>query len=194
MTQTAILSGSGLGSAPLENLGRKVAAWDNTIVSAYYYYDNGSINEAGGLYFYERSGDNWTDMTETFIQTASDGKDYDYLGYDIAMQGDTLLAGAWGNSDEGYRSGSVYAYTPSGINWSDGTSEQLILPKPRLGIDDARFGTSVAVDGTTAVIGIPDTRQEKEQPWCWNGMAAFGKKLLFLLRKNPKKEPDLEPP
>jgi hypothetical protein len=187
MTQTAILSGSGLGSAPLENLGRKVAAWDNTIVSAYYYYDNGSINEAGGLYFYERSGDHWTDMTETFIQTASDGKDYDYLGYDIAMQGDTLLAGAWGNSDEGYRSGSVYAYTPSGINWSDGTSEQLILPKPRLGIDDARFGTSVAVDGTTAVIGIPgyQTGEGAALVLEWNG--SEWEKVALLTPKEPQK-------
>lgn len=155
MTQTAILSGSGLGTAPLENLGHKVTAWDNTIVSAYYYYNNGSINEAGGLYFYERGGDHWGDMTETFIQTASDGEAGDYLGYDIAMLGDTLLASAYHNSDAGTWAGSVYAWARTGVNWSDGTSEQLILPIPDLSTSEGRFGTSAAIDGSTAVIGFP---------------------------------------
>jgi hypothetical protein len=185
MTETAILSGSVADNDA--GLGYSVAAEDNTIVLANIYYESEGIQSRGGLFFYERSGDHWTDMTETFIQTASDAEVSDNLGCDVAMQGDTLLAGAKRNSDNGPLAGSAYAFARTGTKWSDGTSEQLILPKPGLNTIYARFGTSAAIDGNTAVIGIPGY-QNDEGAVCvleWNG--SQWEKVALLTPDEPEK-------
>lgn len=185
MTETAILSGSVAGNDT--GLGYDVAAEDNTIVLANVYYDSEGISNRGGLFFYERSGDHWTNMTETFVQTASDSEEGDELGSDVVMQGDTVLAGAKRNDYSGPGAGAAYAFARTGTNWSDGTTEQLILPKPSLKTDNAWFGASVAIDGNTAVVGIPGYQNDEGAVRVleWNG--SQWEKVALLTPDEPQK-------
>ena len=41
---------------------------------------------------------------------ASDGAAYDYFGRSVAISGDRVAVGAYGNDDNGSESGSVYTY------------------------------------------------------------------------------------
>ncbi|MHC4976917.1 MAG: hypothetical protein ACYTF7_09985 [Planctomycetota bacterium] len=83
---------------------------------------------------------------------APDAAGDDAFGYSISVSGDTLLVGAIGDDDNGSGSGSAYVYRWSGGGWvfeakltaSDGAS------------GDA-FGSAVAMDGGTALIGAQYT-------------------------------------
>jgi len=66
------------------------------------------------------------------------------------VDGDTALTEASGYNDQGEPSGSVHALVRSGDTW---TLEQKLTPVN--GPDRKNFGKSVAVDGSTAVIGAP---------------------------------------
>ncbi|MFZ5818263.1 MAG: BspA family leucine-rich repeat surface protein [Chloroflexota bacterium] len=77
--------------------------------------------------------------------TASDGTHEDYFGWSIAMLGDTLLVGMYG--DDGGK-GSAYVFTRSGATWN----QQAKLTASDGAAGD-RFGGSVAISGDTAIIG-----------------------------------------
>ena len=79
---------------------------------------------------------------------ASDGAADDAFGYSVAVDGDTAVIGAVQDDDNGSNSGSAYVYTRSGTTWS----QQAKLTASDGAADDW-FGTSVAVDGDTAVVG-----------------------------------------
>jgi hypothetical protein len=64
----------------------------------------------GSVYVFRREGSVWT---ETQRLTASDGESEDHLGYSVAFEGSTIVAGAW-NDD--FAQGSAYVFDlPSGI-------------------------------------------------------------------------------
>ena len=71
----------------------------------------------------------------------------DYFGYSVAIDGDTVVVGAYGDDDDGY-SGSVYVFRTT-----DGGATYGQVAK--LTADDAAagdlFGWSVAIDGGTVV-------------------------------------------
>ena len=97
----------------------------------------------GAVYVFTESGGTWT---ETQKLTADDGTSNAYFGYAIAVSGSTLVVGAWGDGSN--LQGAAYVFTESNGTWSQ---TQKLLP------DDvqvqAKFGHSVAIDGTHAVIG-----------------------------------------
>jgi len=82
---------------------------------------------------------------------AGDGTAEDQFGYSVAVDGDTAVIGAYlGDNEDGIWSGSVYVFTrdaSSGI-W---TQQAKLLAADGAAID--YFGTSVAVDGDTVMIG-----------------------------------------
>ena len=80
--------------------------------------------------------------------TASDGAASDYFGDSVAIDGDTLVVGARYDDDNGSASGSVYVFIHSGIIWT----QQAKLTASDGAADD-RFGSSVAIDGDTIVVG-----------------------------------------
>lgn len=79
---------------------------------------------------------------------ASDGALYDSLGRSVAMSGDTVLAGAPGDSDFGFDSGSAYVFVRSGNAW---TQQAKLLPSD--GFEFQGFGGAVSLSGDTALIG-----------------------------------------
>jgi hypothetical protein len=79
---------------------------------------------------------------------ASDGATGDLFGYSVAVDGDTAIIGAWGDSDLGNYVGSAYVFAWDGTNWV----EQAKLTASDGAASDY-FGDAVAVDGDTAFIG-----------------------------------------
>jgi hypothetical protein len=80
----------------------------------------------------------------------ADGAAENNFGNSVAVSGDTMVVGAWRDDDLGDSSGSAYVFVRNGGVW--GQQQKLTAPDGALG--DA-FGTSVAVEGDTLVVGAP---------------------------------------
>jgi len=90
----------------------------------------------------------WNQATEL---TATDGTAGDSFGYSVALSGTTVVIGALNKTVNGNaKQGAAYVYTESGGTWS----QQAELTAANGGVNDI-FGLSVALSGTTAVIGAP---------------------------------------
>ena len=103
----------------------------------------------------------WTDPGDSTIEryqlfqvaqsaklTPSDGAAGDYFGRSVAVDGDTAVAGAVFDDDNGSWSGSAYVFTRESGVWNQGAKLT-----PSDGASGDYFGWSVAVDGDTAVAG-----------------------------------------
>jgi len=118
-------------------------AFDGTRAMIGAYANNGY---QGAVYVYGESGGTWA---ETQKLVAADGAPNAYFGYATALSGSTLLIGAWGAQPGGVdMKGSAYIFTESNGTWTQtqqlGASDGAIQDK---------FGHSVALQGTTALIG-----------------------------------------
>lgn len=100
----------------------------------------------GAVYVF---GDSGGTFTESQKLVADDGTSNSYFGYATALSGSTLLVGAWGASPNGTDTqGEAYIFTESNGTWSQ--TQQLFADDG--GVQD-KFGHSVALDGTHALIG-----------------------------------------
>jgi len=119
--------------------GSSVALSGNTAVIG----ADGVSNFQGAAYEFARTGGAWSQLQEL---TVSDGAAGDYFGISAALSGNTAAIGAYGrNSYQGaayvFTAGAAGAWTQqAGLTASDGVARDC-------------FGISVAVSGTTAVIG-----------------------------------------
>ncbi len=95
----------------------------------------------GAAYVFTRTGDTWTEQTRL---TAFDGTAGDYFGCSVAISGDTVVVGAYG--DDGYGSAYVFARTDGIWTWQDKLTA-------RDGKTWDLFGWSVAISGDTVVVG-----------------------------------------
>jgi len=80
---------------------------------------------------------------------ASDGEASDYLGYSVAIDGDTAVVGVYGDDDLGSESGAAYVF----VRDSSGVWNQQQKLTASDGAADDRFGWSVDVNGDTIVVG-----------------------------------------
>ena len=67
-------------------------------------------DDSGSAYVFKLNGDTWTEQAKLL---ASDGAAGDYFGFSVDIIGDTIVAGAYGDDDNGESSGSVYVYSLS---------------------------------------------------------------------------------
>jgi len=141
--------------------GRSVAIDGDTIVIGAN-TDNveGCSGTCGSAYVYTRSGAVWTEQAKL---TASDGDYVDDIGFSVAINGDTVVVGAYGDKASAATStypcfsGSPYVYTHFESGW---TEQARLEASIRCGVDF--FGRSVAIDGDTIVIGASgDDTDEK---------------------------------
>jgi hypothetical protein len=144
-TQQALLSqGTGVGG---NQLGFRVALSGDTAVVGAYLDDVGSNPDQGSVYVYVRSDTSWTQQAQLF---AADGAANDQFGWAVAVDGDTLLVGAYLRDIEGRDDqGAVYVFSRSGTSWSQ--QAQLVAAD---GEREDYFGHSVALSGDTALIGV----------------------------------------
>ncbi len=126
-----------------DHFGRRyVAVDDDTIVIGAGYADDPGT-DSGSAYVFRWDGATWVEHK----LTVSDGAADDYFGSAVALDGDTAVIGASGDDDLGDRSGSAYVFRWDGATWVE---HKLTASD---GAANDSFGTSVAVDGDTAVVG-----------------------------------------
>lgn len=102
---------------------------------------SGKGSGAGAVYLFVNTSGTWAQQAEV---TASDGAAGDGLGYAVALSGGTLLAGAYAAG----QTGAAYVFTSNGSVWS----QQAKLTAADGAANDF-FGLSVALSGSTALIG-----------------------------------------
>ena len=127
-----------------DEFGFSVAISGDTLVVGAYQDDDGGTS-SGSAYVFTRSGNTWTQQAKL---TAPDAAASDYFGKSVAISGDSVVVGAYGNDDAGSTSGSAYVFTRSGTTW---TEQQKVTASDAAAGD--RFGESVAISGDTLLVG-----------------------------------------
>ena len=149
-TQIAKLTAS--DGAADDYFGRSVSIDGDTIVIGSPYEDVYGSN-SGAAYVYTRNtaGSLTSGWTQRAKLTASDGAAGDYFGHSVSIDGDTIVIGAWYDTDQGSHSGSAYVFTRN-TDGSFGWTQRAKLTASDAAAND-NFGECVSVDGDTIVIG-----------------------------------------
>jgi len=118
-----------------------------------------SVSGAGAVYVFVRSGMIWSQ--QAYIK-ASNTDAFDVFGSSIAIQGETMIVGAYGeasnargvdgdqSNNSASNAGAAYYFVRSGVNWS----QQAYLKASNTHFND-HFGNSVGLSGGTLIVGAP---------------------------------------
>ncbi len=124
---------------------------DTVVVGSSYDSDNGEWS--GSAYVFVEPEGGWSGtLTESAKLLPSDGAAGDRFGYSVAIGGDTIAVGAWGDDDNGDIAGSAYVFVEPVGGWS-GTLNQSAKLLAAGGAEFDYFGDSVAISGDTVVVG-----------------------------------------
>ncbi len=141
--QAKLLAADGAAN---DSFGKSVSLSGDTALIGSYGDDDKGL-QSGSAYVFTRSGTAWTQKAKLL---AADGAASDYFGTAVALDGDIALVSARGDDDKGDYSGSAYVFIRSGTTW---TQQAKLLAAD--GAANDRFGDSVALSGTTALVGSP---------------------------------------
>jgi VCBS repeat-containing protein len=103
----------------------------------------GNNQEQGAAYIFKKSGGTWS-QTQRLV--ANDGMSKDHFGWAVALSDSTVIVGAIDATVNGKRlAGAAYVFDEADTGWSQ---------TQKLTVDDTfgHFGSSIALDGTTALI------------------------------------------
>ncbi len=109
--------------------------------------DNGT--NTGSVYVFRFNGASWIEQTKLL---ASDQAPGDMFGGSVAISGDAVVIGAAADDDNGTNSGSAYVFRHDGSTWIE---EAKLLASDGVTSYD-KFGSSVAISGDVAVVGVPE--------------------------------------
>lgn len=135
--------------------GSSVAISGSTVIVGAPGHKVGSNTHQGTAYVFVESGGTWSQQAEL---TASDGKAYDSFGSSVAADGSIVMMGApchpavsqYCDPVLGDGPGAAYVFVEVVTNWI----QQAEL-KASDGVAGDLFGTSIAAQGSTLVIGAP---------------------------------------
>jgi hypothetical protein len=148
-TETAKLTASDLPAGGY--LGVNVGISGDTIVAG----TTGSPGNANAVYVYVKPTTGWVNGTQTAKLTASDSASSDFFGLDVAISGDTVVAGAPEATVNGHANqGAAYAFTKPATGWANSLETAKLTASD--GATGNAFGSAVAVDGDTIVAGAPN--------------------------------------
>ena len=144
-----------------DNFGASVALDGSTLVVGANGATVGGNAAQGAVYVFTESNGTWT---QTQKLTANDGAAYDNFGLSVALKGSTILIGSpvaaiGGNAGQG----ALYVFTESNGTW---TQTQKLTASD--GATNENFGESVALEGSTALIGAYNATINGHQ---WQGAA-----------------------
>lgn len=154
-----------LNSEAGDGFGESIGISGDTLVVGAYHEDSGAAGNpadnsrsgAGAAYVFVRNGTAWGQ--QAYLKASHPDID-DWYGKSVAVDGDTVAVGAVfedsaatgvnGNASDNSVSGSgaVYVYVRNGTTWT----QQAYIKASNTGAGD-EFGTSVALDGDTLVVG-----------------------------------------
>jgi len=110
--------------------------------------DVSSVIDQGSAYVFTRAGGVWTQQAKL---VASDGASSDLLGSSLSLSGDRILVGSPQHDGPSLANrGAAYLFERAGANWIE-----VAKLEPADGGASDRFGSAVALDADTAVVGSP---------------------------------------
>jgi len=150
-TQTAKLAPSANGSGGFLF---SVAIEGDTIVAGNYGATvAGNVGE-GAVYVFVEPRGGWRSETQTATLTEAAGEANDNLGGSVAIEGDTVIAGAFGVTVDGRAyQGAVDVFREPRSGWRDETASAVLTASDGAAGDG--LGDAVAVDGATIIAGAP---------------------------------------
>ncbi|TGL80284.1 putative Ig domain-containing protein [Leptospira yasudae] len=99
-----------------------------------------SKSESGAVYVYKRTGTIWAQEAYAKANNAAVGN---WLGYSVAISGNTIVSGATGESE-----GAAYVFVRNGTTW---TQQRILKPVNPGSVNE--FGNSLSISGNTIVVG-----------------------------------------
>lgn len=139
LTAPDAADGDGFGSA--------VALNRETIVVGAPGDDSPANADQGSAYVFVRTVATWSHQQKLI---AVDGAASDGFGYSVGLSGEIITIGARLDDEAFADQGSAYVFERAGTIWSQ--DQKLVLPD---GSDTDRFGTSVATQDGTILVGCP---------------------------------------
>jgi len=103
---------------------------------------------SGSAYIFDRTASGWVEAAKL---TASDGARKALFGIAVALDGDTAVVGAQRAVVGGVERGAAYVFERRGAGWIE-----TVRLRSRDGAAEDRFGASLAISGSTIVVGAPD--------------------------------------
>ena len=196
-TQEAYFKASNTGAN--DAFGSVVALSGDTLVVGAWHEDsssagvNSTSNElaesAGAVYVFTRTAGVWSQ--QAYLK-ASNPQAFDAFGFSVAISGDTIVVGAFSEdssttgvnsipNESGNNSGAAYVFTRTAGAWS----QQAYLKASNASSAD-RFGSSVAIDGDTAVIGAShESDDESGAAYVFTRSAGVWSQQAYLKASNP---------
>lgn len=126
---------------PGVRFGNAVAIDDTTAVVGSHFDNDNGINSGSAYVFDLGAGGN-----SAVKILPSDGAAGDFFGSSVAVDGNTVLVGAWRKSDNGIDAGAAYLFNAT-------TGAQIARLLPTDNNADDQFGYSVALRGNLALVG-----------------------------------------
>ena len=161
----------------LDSVGYNVAFSGSAILTSYGFANS----NRGHAFVFQDDGQGWR---ETATLAASDAQINDYFGYDIAIDGDTVLIGARFDDALGLNaSGSTYVFRILDGAWTEYTK---VMPSDTESA--LYFGSGAALSGTNAYLGATGYDLDGE-PTLFNVGAVY----QFQLAPDSATRPDLRP-
>gem|GEM_PF-4720336 len=130
------------------SFGQSVDVSGNTIIVG----AGGVDDEAGAVYFYERSGTDWSGPEKVSADDHSPGPTRDLFGWSVAIDGDTAVVGAPNQDvvDNGTQEeGAAYVYVRNLGEWVE---QGYLIPDENVIGSTQYMGDAVALSGDTAVV------------------------------------------
>lgn len=121
--------------------GQAIALDGDTLVVGAPYVPGPTFSQNGAVYVFVRNGTTWTEQAKLVPTSAGP---WSVFGFTVAVDGDTVVAGSPVGGG-----GLAFVFVRNGSTW---TQEAELVPAAPLTFND-RFGSAVAVEGDTAVVG-----------------------------------------
>ena len=147
ISQRGKLTASDATSLDFLGVSSAVSSDGNTVVVGI-----GSTHVPGAVYVFVKPANGWGSGTQVAKLTASDGATNDYLGYSVAISGETIVAGAPNAHD--YQ-GAAYVFVKPAGGWANMTESAELTASDK----HAAMGASVAINGDNVVVGSPGEDQ-----------------------------------
>ncbi|MGO9789159.1 MAG: FG-GAP repeat protein, partial [Solirubrobacteraceae bacterium] len=147
-----------------DQVGYSVAISGSTIVVGALHATVDGYASAGAAFVFQEGSGGWANTTQTATLTASDPATFALFGYSVAISGNTIVVGAptfsWGDGggNPSVPTSEAYIYEMPAGGWTSATETTELTPpgeEPGFGYPDPAFGYSVAIDGSTVVVGAP---------------------------------------
>lgn len=147
-----------------EQFGSAVAISGDTLVVGVPEYDTvGGPQNVGRADVFVWSGTAWVKQASLYAPTPADG---DKFGTSVAIQGDTVVAGAPFRDGSHGESGAAYVFTRTGTTWSaaDALGDEFAVAGDKM-------GQSVDIDGDTIAVGCPgrSSSEGAVRVYVWDG-------------------------